>query len=161
MLRFYDVDIAYADFLRSFEPKVPQIQYQNNNKFVCGIVFAVDGRNYFAPISSHAPKQKTSQLITDANGHVLSSIKFSFMFPAPTSVLTQKDFSAIRSTDAAYADLLEKEYEFCTKHEDRLRKKAQSAYRIGTNPEHVLHQYCCDFKLLEAKHDEWIATHQD
>ena len=34
MLKFYDVDISYANFLRNFDTRVPQIKYNTNNKFV-------------------------------------------------------------------------------------------------------------------------------
>ncbi len=34
MLNFYDVDISYANFLRKFDSRVPQIKYNTNNKFV-------------------------------------------------------------------------------------------------------------------------------
>lgn len=158
MLKFYDIDPAYANYLRQFDQRIPNINYGTNNKFVCGIVLSVSGYNYFAPISSNTARQQTNILITDDTGRVLSSIKFSFMFPAPTTVITPKNFRAIRAVDSAYADLLEKEYEFCKKNEQAIRDKAMKVYRIGCNPGHVLHRNCCDFHLLEEKQDEWIAA---
>ena len=71
------------------------------------------------------------------------------MFPAPNSTISVKDFGAIRALDQSYADLLEKEYAFCKKNEQAIIKKARK--------EHALHKYCCNFPLLEAKHDEWVA----
>lgn len=158
MLRFYDIDPAYANYLRQFDSRIPNITYTMNSKFVCGIVLSIAGHNYFAPISSNKTRQQTNILIQDDNGTVLSSIKFSFMFPAPNSVISIKDFRAIRATDAAYADLLEKEYEFCRKNEQAIRDKARKVYGIGCNPNHVLHRHCCDFRLLETKYDEWVVS---
>lgn len=158
MLKFYDIDPAYADYLRRFDSRIPNITYETNNKFVCGIVLSINGHDYFAPISSNKTRQQTSMLIEDNSGNVLSSIRFSFMFPAPQSVISAKNFQAVRETDSAYADLLEKEYNFCRKNEQAILDKAMKVYRIGCNPNHVLHRYCCEFPLLEAKHDEWIAS---
>lgn len=158
MLKFYDIDPAYANYLRQFDQRIPNISYGTNNKFVCGIVLSVAGHDYFAPISSNTAKQQTNILIKDNTGKPLASIKFSFMFPAPDATITPKDFKAIRATDPAYADLLEKEYVFCRKNEQAIRDKAAKVYRIGCSPKHTLHKHCCDFHLLEAKQDEWLAA---
>lgn len=161
MLRFYDIDPAYANYLRQFDNRIPNIAYTTNNKFVCGIVLSISGYNYFAPISSNRTRQQTNILIQDDDGTVLSSIKFSFMFPAPNSVISMKDFKVIRAANPAYADLLEKEYNFCRKNEQAIRDKARKVYGIGYNPNHVLHRHCCDFRLLETKHDEWVASNTE
>lgn len=157
MLGFFDVDPAYTAYLRQFDPRIPHIVYAGNSKFVCGVVLAVAGHSYFAPISSNTARQQTSLIIRDDKGNALSSLKFSFMFPAPLSVMTRKDFGAIRAVDPAYADLLQKEYLFCKKNEALLQSKAAKIYQIGCNPNHVLHRHCCDFPLLEVKMDEWLA----
>lgn len=158
MLRFYDVDATYANYLRQFDRRIPNITYGVNNKFVCGIVLLIDRYNFFAPISSHKTKQQTNTLIKDSNGQVLSSIKFSFMFPAPATVIHPKDFKAVRMVDASYADLLMKEYDFCRRNEQAIRTKAMKVYNIGNNPQHVLNSHCCDFQLLQQKHDEWLRN---
>lgn len=109
MLNFYDIDPAYADYLRQFEPRIPNINYETNNKFICGIVLSIADYHYFAPISSNTTKQQTNTLIKDTDGSILASIKFCFMFPAPDPVILPKDFKTIRISDPSYADLLEKE----------------------------------------------------
>lgn len=68
MLRFYDVDATYANYLRQFDRRIPNITYVVNNKFVCGIVLLIDRYNFFAPISSNKTKQQTNMLIKDSNG---------------------------------------------------------------------------------------------
>lgn len=158
MLKFYDVDISYANFLRNFDSRVPQIKYNTNNKFVCGVVLKIDKYDYFVPISSNISKQKTSILIEDDNGKVIASIKFSFMFPVPTNLVTIKDFANIRKIDPLYSDLLVKELKFCQKHENEIIEKAKRVYKIGCNKKHILNKECCDFILLQQKYDEWINS---
>lgn len=158
MLKFYDIDPLYTNYLRQFDNRIPHIVYGSNNKFVCGIVIAINNHNFFAPISSNKTKQQTNLLIKDDKGTVLSSIKFSFMFPAPSTTVHYKNFKSIRKNDPDYADLLEKEYEFVLKHESLIRKKAAKVYQIGKDTNHTLHKYCCDFPLLESKCDEWLHS---
>ena len=149
MIRFYDVDSDYIEYLKKFDHQIPSVKYSSNNKFVCGVVLHIEGHNYFAPISSNKQRQRTSMLIYDKRGRCLSSIRFSFMFPAKFSELQMKDFSQIRLQDANYANLLLSEYKFCREHETEILEKAKSVYRIGCNPKHKLNAMCCNFKKLE------------
>ncbi len=57
MLKFYDIDKEYINFLKTFDKQVPNIAYSSNNKFVCGIVLEVNGIKYYAPISHKTDKQ--------------------------------------------------------------------------------------------------------
>ena len=59
MLNFFYVDTEYVDYLRAFDSRIPYLQYEDKDKFVCGIVMSVDGCDYFAPISSKTHKQQT------------------------------------------------------------------------------------------------------
>ncbi len=154
MLNFYDVDENYIAFLKQYDRQVPDIKYDNNNKFVCGIVLKVNGIDYYAPISHLKDKQQTNIQIYNEN-RVISTIRFSFMFPALSTVLTKKDFSVIAKTDPKYADLLQAEYLFCSKYADKIHKKAETVYQIGCNKGHRLNYVCCDFKLLEQHYKEY------
>ena len=92
-LMFYEVSNQYINYLKLFESKIPNINYDKNNKFVCGVVLSVDGFDYFAPISSFSKQQKTNILIKNSNGETISSIRFSFMIPIPKNEIKIKNFS--------------------------------------------------------------------
>jgi len=94
-INFYDVNKEYIQYLKMFDSKIPNIDYSKHEKFVCGIVLQINGFNYFAPIPSFNKQQKTNILILNENGNPISSIRFSFMFPAPDEVLYRKDFAFI------------------------------------------------------------------
>ena len=66
---------------------------------------------FYAPISHNIQKFQTSMIIYDGVKPI-SSIRFSFMLPATTDVLTVKQFKKIAQTDKHYADLLIAEYNF-------------------------------------------------
>ena len=159
VLKFYDIDTEYADFLRKYDGSIPNIKYGKNNKFACGVVLSINGYKYFAPISSNTKKQQTSILIYNKDGKAISSIKLCFMFPAPPSAVSYKNFAEISKQDPAYARLLEIEWRFCRDNESVIYKKANKIYGIGRNKSHVLNKYCCDFLSLEVACDEWMKGH--
>ena len=113
MLSFYNVDIEYVDYLRRFDSRVPYIKSGDKEKFICSIVLSINGGDYFAPISSKTYKQQTAITILDKDGRELSTIKFNYMFPSPQAVVARMEISDIRKKDSSYANLLQKEYEFC------------------------------------------------
>ncbi len=156
MLQFYDVDLKYIAYLKSYDKQIPNINYKVNNKFLCGVVLDMNGIQYYAPISSNTTIQRTNTPIYDNKGNILSTIKLCFMFPALNKVINLKDFAIIRLTDNKYADLLEKEYEYCKANENIILDKAKKIYKVGCNKEHFLNYTCCDFKLLESIYDKYI-----
>lgn len=155
MIDFYDISEDYIKFLKKYDERVPNVNYLSNNKFVCGIVLNIKGIEYYAPVSHTTEKFRTSLIIKDKKDRPISSIRFSFMFPALDSVLTVKDFAAIRNIDPQYASLLDKEYRYCTSHYEAITQKALYTYKIGCNPNHQLNYTCCNFKLLESIYKQY------
>jgi len=160
-MKFYDIDEAYIDYLKTIDRQVPDIKYTSNNKFVCGVVLDINSIMYYAPISHLTKKQQTNLQILN-KGKAIATIRFSFMFPAPApaSVLHIKDFAKIAKTDQAYADLLAAEYKWCDGNKEDIYKKAASVYKIGCNKNHVLNYTCCDFNLLEQKYSNYLASNE-
>lgn len=154
MLRFYDVDEYYVQFLKTIDRQVPNIRYDSNNKFVCGVVLTVNGIKYYAPISHKKDKQQTNLQIFD-NGIPIATIRFSFMFPAYDEVLVVKNFNDVAKRDSKYAALLQAEYVYCRSHIKDIKTKASAVYNIGCNKNHRLNYACCDFRLLEEHYLEF------
>ncbi len=159
-LGFYTVDRDYLEFLRKAEinkrgfTKIPNYEYNKNDKFVCGVVFNIDKFNYYAPISSYKIKQKENMLIKDKKGDVKSSIRFNYMFPVPRHCLKYKDIS--KEDDVGYRTLLNIEYQFCLKNIEKILNLAKRTYTKVTkklSPQLVSNS--CDFKLLEEKYEEY------
>ena len=152
-LRFYDVDNEYTDYLRVFEPKIPHITYSSHDKFICGIVLEVNSFKYYAPISSFKQRQFTNLPIIH-NNRIIGTVRFSYMFPCPDFVLTEKDFSI--EPDFNYRNLLQDEWNYCNGIEHELKAKARYIYkRYLSGQDTVLLKHCCDFPLLEGKMKEY------
>lgn len=152
-VKFYHVNKDYLKFLRQEEIKergftrIPEYTYENNQKFVCGVILSINGFEYYAPISSFKTQQHSNILITDKKNNVLSSIRFCFMFPVPKSEVSTKDFS---KESFKHQRLLFKEYGFCLIHIDDIYKKSKEIYDliIDTSDTKLTNNYC-DFKFLQ------------
>lgn len=156
MIGFYDVNPEYVEFLREYDTKVPNVLYSTgNNKFVCGIVLYINGIEYYAPISHSVKPQRTNIIIYDNKHNALSSIKFAFMFPATQDVVVRKNFKEIATVDRNYANLLNKEFNFCCVNENVILQKAKQVYKIGCNQNHPFNSMCCNFKMLEEHYLEF------
>jgi len=63
MLKFYDVDSKYTDYLRTIDRQIPYIKYTGKDKFLCGIVLNIGDIQYYAPVSSTNVIQRTNMPI--------------------------------------------------------------------------------------------------
>ena len=55
-MELYRVDINYYNYMDYFEPKIPYVKNEKQNRPFIGIVLNVNGKNFFAPLTS--PKNK-------------------------------------------------------------------------------------------------------
>lgn len=150
-LAFYEVSERYINYLKRFEDKIPNIKYETREKFVCGILFYINGIGYYAPVSSFNKPQRTNHIIK-VGEYPVGSIRFSFMFPVPQSEIQRKDFS---KEDQNYKNLINSEYRYCKLHQDAILKKAREVYDRTIHKVPIYKMNCCDFKLLEVKCKEW------
>ena len=152
--KFYEVDKEYVKFLQRHEGKIPNISYDTNDKFVCGVLFDINGMKYFAPISSFTKQQKTNVLIKSASGKIISSVRLSFMFPIPEQLVRVKDFS---KEEYRYKRLLMEELDFCNKNSHKIVKKALYIYKTVKNgSDALLKKICCDFDRLESVFSQYL-----
>lgn len=49
MLKFYDIAEDYVKYLQTINRQIPNIHYNTNNKFVCGIVLRLTGSSIMRP----------------------------------------------------------------------------------------------------------------
>ena len=159
-LDFYEVNADYIEYLLRFDPKVPKVNYSEtgkHDKFLCGIVLAVNGHDYFAPISSFATRQRTNLIIKNEDGRAISSIRFSFMIPVPPSVVSIKRIKDEPSPE--YRRLLDLELRFCQKNSKAIHRLAKFVYNtVIENKDSIMVKNCCDFKKLEAACAEYFKS---
>ena len=161
-LFFYEVSADYISYLLRFDSKVPRVDYSatsKHDKFLCGIVLAVNGHDYFAPISSFITPQRTNMVIKNEEGKSVSSVRFSFMIPVPPNIVSVKNFDDEPSSD--YRRLLDLELRFCRKNSNVIRRLAKLVYNtVVNNKDPIMVKNCCDFKKLETACAEYIKSMQ-
>lgn len=156
-LFFYDVDTNYVKYLKEKETeargfsRVPDIEYLNERKMVCGIVLKINGYNYYVPISSYKIQQPNNILIRlddDTFNQVKGSLRFNYMFPIADKYITKRNFSL--SNNIGRKEFLRRQWLYCNSIADEIEKTALKTYNdviAGKNKKLV--NASCDFKLLE------------
>lgn len=155
-LNFYTVDLEYVSFLKKAElesrgfSRVPNMDYgeQRKAKFLCGVVLQVNDMKYYVPVTSYKQQKPDNFLIKAANGQVVSSLRFNYMFPVPDGLVSVRIIAD--EPDRAYRALLSQELRYCIKNQESIQHLAERTYKrvlLGKNP--GLTANSCDFKLLE------------
>ena len=167
-LFFYDGNPKYIDYLKKKETesrgftRVPDIEYKNEKKMVCGIVLEINEHKYYVPISSYKKKQANNILITlkdDAYNQVKGSLRFNYMFPINDECVTRRDFS--RSKNAGRKEFLRRQWVFCNSIAEDIKKMALDTYNsVNAGKDSRLINASCDFKLLEAAADKYEKNHK-
>ncbi|MBD5513422.1 MAG: type III toxin-antitoxin system ToxN/AbiQ family toxin [Lachnospiraceae bacterium] len=155
-LFFYDVDVDYVRYLKTSEianrgfTRVPDIEYQNEKKMVCGVVMEINSFKYYVPISSYKTKQDNNLLIQlndDKFNPIKGSLRFNYMFPVDDKYITRRDFS---KETPSRREFLRRQWVYCNSIESDIRKMAEDTYNtVIAGIDHGLVKSSCDFKLLE------------
>lgn len=163
-LFFYDVDVEYVKYLKEKETKargftrVPDVEYQNERKMVCGIVLEVNGHKYYVPVSSYKKQQSNNILIKledDAYNQVKGSLRFNYMFPIADEYVTKRDFST--SQNAGRKEFLRRQWVYCNTIAEDIKKKALDTYNeVVQGRDKGVVNASCDFKLLETASSEYV-----
>ena len=76
------------------------------------------------------------------------------MFPCPIECISARNLK--NEADEKYKNLTQKEYEYCNKYANFIRKKALRVYNLAKEEEMRKKYNLCDFSLLEEKCKEYI-----
>lgn len=162
-LNFYTVDLRYVNFLKNAEQekrgfsRVPNMDYvtQRKPKFLCGVVLQVNSMNYYVPVTSYKQQKPDNFLIKAANGQVVSSLRFNYMFPVPDQLISVRIIAD--EPDRAYRALLSQELRYCIKNQETIQHLAERTYkRVLLGQDLGLVANSCDFRLLEQAYSSYI-----
>lgn len=157
-LRLVKIDSNYCDFLREYDYRVP---YNKNSKELrpfIGILFTVDNKNYFAPLSSPKPKHLTMKKAIDfykINDGKLGIVNCNNMIPVLNNnyvLLDLKEFGKTKE-EIKYIKMLKKQLLYLNRNKMTLIKQARILYKsyINGSLNYGISQRCCNFRLLEEK----------
>ena len=161
-LYFYDVDKDYVNYLKNYEisnrgfTRVPDVEYENEKKFVCGVVLKMNGHKYYVPVSSYKKQQDNNILIVlkeDSFNPVKGSLRFNYMFPVPSKFISIRNFD---NEKPSRKNFLHRQWVYCNSIRDDIEKMALTTYNnVVSKVDPKLVAESCDFKLLEKAASEY------
>ena len=124
-----------------------------------GIVFSINGFQYYAPLTSPKPKHlhmKNQVDFLKINRGEWGAVNFNNMIPVPSECLAKVQMKILDTDSAqetAYKNLLSNQLSWCNANRETILKQAQKLYQIitGGRAWGNLAGRCCNF-ALDEKH---------
>lgn len=152
----------YIEYLRTKDLRV--LTNKKEKRPYIGIVYTINGLNYYIPLSSPKPKHKKMKNTKDfhkiKNGEY-GAINFNKMLPVKEECIISFDFKD--EPDKKYRLLLQNQYKEISFLEDIIKKKSENIYKLFhtedsklTEADLSVKNRCCNFDLLEHMCKEYI-----
>lgn len=158
-MKVYKADLRYCNYLHYYEPKIPFVENEKENRPFIGTLLCVNGKNFFAPLTSpkkkHLTMKNTQDFLKIDEGR-LGGINLNNMMPIPKSYLKEIQIKDIK--DTKYRRMLYMQMEWIEKNKTRINNRAKNLYYLVLQKkatENLINR-CCDFKLLEKKCQEFM-----
>lgn len=159
------VDFKYCEYLRKFDERVPYNSGAKRNRPFIGILFTVDGLEYFTPLSNPKEKHKKMRNTIDfikIKGGELGAINFNNMIPINKECYEEINLSvkAENIKEYQYYHMLQMQLVWLNKNYHRVIKKAKNLYSKYKSKQlaNNIYNRCCDFSLLEEKCQKYSFT---
>lgn len=128
-----------------------------------GILFKIENCEYFAPLSSPKPKQKTMKATIDflkIKDGELGAVNFNNMIPVRENnyAIVNLNKPAFNESEQKYQKMLIEQLDWLNAHYRQIKSKSFKLYNLYINdklPKNIKIRYC-NFKLLEEKCKEYI-----
>ena len=166
-LYFITLTSNYLKYLGIYENKV---SLKSNRPFI-GIVFKVNNKEYFAPLSS--PKEKHKRMKTNIDFFKIDKgnlgiINFNNMIPVINNDLCRNKLDlemlskSLNTDDIKYFRLLKNQLEYCEKNKNIILAKAEKIYNIFaknldklSESQKKMYRRVNNFKVLEHASKEF------
>lgn len=164
---WYVVDKEYVKYLKKYDLKIGNVDYEGKHKLYIGIIIEVNSMKYYLPISSFKTKHKSMfnkidfhKIENKETGQAYAVANINNMIPVPDKYITKFKYNEIekyrkfnnKREKMSYIHLLQKEMLIINEIHQTLVDKAQKVYnKCRENPESNLAKRCCKFTLLEDR----------
>jgi len=164
-LKWYVANKEYITYLKKFDDKVENIDYDTKLKSYIGILITINDFNYYVPISSTKEKHYNIKEGMDFikiihNDKIIGVLNLNNMVPISddnVKVLKYKDIEEYRNFNddkekKLYISFLSFELDLINDKLEKIKKNALKLYNEKTtHPNSNVSKRCCNFKLLEEK----------
>ena len=174
LLQWYIVNKKYVKYLKFFDNKIENIDYQSNLKPFIGIILNINNFNYYVPI--YSPKGKHYRMKDGIDfikikkeDRILGVLNLNNMIPILNKyvkVLKYNEIEKYRTfkTDRekkTYIALLNSELKIINSKYEEINRNAIKLYEEKIkNPNSKVSRRCCNFKFLETKLNQYILNQE-
>lgn len=168
-LKWYVVEKEYVSYLKKFDNKVANIEYNDRFKPYLGIIITINEMNYYVPISS--VKEKHYKMNEDIDfikinkdDRILGVLNLNNMIPIDNENVTIlryieiEDYREFKNDKekSLYISFLNTELRLINNKIKKIKDNAIKLYNEKINrPNSKISKRCCDFKFLEKKCKEY------
>ena len=149
-LKIYEVKSEYIQYLSNYQNHLFLHTNEKGKRKYIGIVFQINGMNYFAPLSSYKTKHVQMRESVDfIKIKDYAVINLNNMIPIPQSQIVEIDIN--KEKDMSYRYVLQAESREINRQKNRIRKNAEIVYshkKLNGNMT-ALAKRTNDFKVLE------------
>ena len=160
------IDDDYTDYLRQADSRV-YISNQNYKRIYAGVVFKINGIDYYAPLTSPKPKHKNlkdSLIFIKINNGKYGAIQLNNMIPVPYEKITIVDTTITKKdtpSEVKYKSLVKAQLKWINQHDSLILNNANKLYNIITRSKinFNLRNICNDFTVLENSYEQYIRDY--
>ena len=157
----YTVSEEYNEVLSKGDTEVMRSTDDKKTRPFAGVLFTLENRNYFVPLTSPKPKHltmKNNKEIHKLDGGHRGIIDFCKMIPVPDSQLEKIDFSEREKTHPHNYNLLRNQLRLVNKDRETIRKKAKEFYQnyFSNKMSKTIKERCVNLPRANKLHDCWI-----
>lgn len=164
-LRWYIANKEYVSYLKNFDDKVENIDYNKKLKPYIGILITINSFNYYVPISSAKEKHYRIKESMDfiklmKDDKIIGVLNLNNMIPISDdnvqalkykNIAEYRDFSNDKEK-RLYIAFLSFELDLINDKFEKIKKNAIKLYNEKIkHPDSDISKRCCNFKLLEEK----------
>lgn len=156
------INYKNCDYLRKFDSRVPYNKGTKELRPFVGVLFKIDSKEYFAPLSSPKPKHLKMKNYVDffkIDNGLLGVINFNNMIPVNKDNYEIIDLNKIELSvdDKKYRELLKNQIYWLNKNNIQVKQKSKKLYDkyLNKSLNKNIYERCCNFPLLEKKCDEY------
>ena len=149
-LKIFEVKSEYIQYLSNYQKHLFLHTNEKGKRKYIGIVFQINGINFFAPLSSYKTKHvKMKESVDFIKIKDYAVINLNNMIPVPNSQIVESDIN--KEKDLSYRYLLQAESREINRQKNRIRKNAEIVYshKIHNGDSTALAKRINDFELLE------------
>ena len=154
-MKLYVVEEIYIKYLNRVENKVAY--NKNKTRPYIGIVLSIEGREYYAPLSSpkkHKNMIENISFLKIKNGE-LGVINLNNMIP-----INSNHLKFYQTPNQKHNELLKDQSRWLTNNKKKIVKKAETLYKLAKKRKlpRGIYKVCNNFEQLEKKYEEYLKV---